>query len=129
MKKNLGFTLVELMIVVVVIGILASIAYPSYVGFVTRGARGDAVAGVMQVANLQEQFYLDHRVFTSDMTLLGLAADPFVVENNLYQVDAVLANGGYTVTATAIGIQATRDTECNTISITSAGAKTPSGCW
>jgi type IV pilus assembly protein PilE len=129
MIQNKGFTLIEVMVVVVIIGVIASIAYPSYVGFITRGARGDAVAGVMQVANLQEQFYLDHRAFTADMNLLGLGADPFKVENKLYEVDAVLANGGYTVTATAIGVQATRDTECKTISITSAGAKTPSGCW
>ena len=124
-----GFTLIEVMITVVIVGILASIAYPSYTQFVAKGARGDGLAGVMHVANLQEQYYLDHRSFTTDMTKLGLTADPWVVENAYYKVDTTLSGGDYTVTATAVGVQASRDSACATISLTSAGSKTPTECW
>jgi type IV pilus assembly protein PilE len=129
MGRSKGFTLVELMIVVVIMGVLSAVIYPSYVEYVARGARGDALSGIMRVANLQEQYYLDHRSFETDMTKLGLAADPFIVDNKLYQVDSTVVGGNYTVTATAVGIQASRDAVCKTISLTSAGAKTPSECW
>ncbi|WP_372943690.1 type IV pilin protein, partial [Shewanella sp.] len=100
MIKQQGFTLIEVMITVVIVGILASIAYPSYTQFVAKGARGDGLAGVMHVANLQEQYYLDHRSFTTDMTKLGLSADPWIVENTYYKVDTTLSGDDYTVTAT-----------------------------
>jgi type IV pilus assembly protein PilE len=129
MINQKGFTLIEVMITVVIVGILASIAYPSYTQFVAKGARGDGLAGVMHVANLQEQYYLDHRSFATDMTKLGLKADPWIVENTYYKVDTTLSGDDYTVTATAVGVQATRDTACATISLTSTGAKSPTECW
>lgn len=129
MIKQQGFTLIEVMITVVIVGILASIAYPSYTQFVAKGARGDGLAGVMHVANLQEQYYLDHRSFTTDMTKLGLSADPWVVENTYYKVDTTLSGDDFTVTATAVGVQATRDSTCAAISLTSTGTKSPTECW
>ena len=127
--KNVGFTLIEVMITVVIVGILASIAYPNYTQFVAKGARADGLAGVMHVANLQEQYYLDHRSFATDMKKLGLNQDPWVVENNYYEVDPTLSGDDYTVTATAVGVQATRDAACATISLTSTGTKSPTECW
>jgi type IV pilus assembly protein PilE len=117
------------MITVVIVGILASIAYPSYIQFVTKGARADGLAGVMHVANLQEQYYLDQRSFTTDMKKLGLKEDPWIVDNTYYKIDTTLSGGDYTVTATAVGVQAARDTVCATISLTSVGSKSPTECW
>ncbi|MGE6434220.1 type IV pilin protein [Shewanella baltica] len=129
MKESKGFTLIEIMIVMVIMGILASIAYPSYTAYVAKGARGDGLAAVMRIANLQEQFYLDNREYTADMVKLGLKVDPFVVENQLYKVDSSVSSGSFTVTATAQGIQASRDAPCVTISMNSIGEKTPKECW
>ena len=129
MKYPQGFTLIEVMITVVIVGILAAIAYPNYTQFVAKGARADGLAGVMHVANLQEQYYLDHRSFATDMKKLGLKEDPWVVENNYYKVDTTLSGDNYTVTATAVGVQATRDSACATISLTSTGTKSPKECW
>ena len=124
-----GFTLIEVMIAVVIVGILASIAYPSYVQYVTKSARSEGVAAVMRVANLQEQYYLDNRSYTADMTKLGLSASPFITEHGHYSV-AAAGTTTTTVTATAIGIQASRDTTCGTITLTDAGVKGPSEeCW
>ena len=58
-KNNHGFTLIELMIVVAIIGLLASIAYPSYQEYVRRGARAEARAAIMQMAQLQERYFTD----------------------------------------------------------------------
>ncbi|WP_394494131.1 type IV pilin protein [Shewanella sp. ENK2] len=130
MKIRNGFTLIEVMIAVVIIGILSSIAYPSYTQFVAKGARADGLAGLMDVANRQEQFYLDNRKYTADMTKLGLNADPWVVDNNYYQIDSVVVNNtSFTLTASAKGSQITRDPNCVSITLTDTGIRLPKECW
>jgi type IV pilus assembly protein PilE len=128
MINQKGFTLIEVMITVIV-GILAAIAYPNYTQFVAKGARADGLAGLMNVSNRQEQYYLDHRSFATDMTKLGLSTDPWIVDNTYYEIDTTLSVDGYTVTATAVGVQATRDAVCAAITLTSVGAKSPTECW
>lgn len=128
--KSRGFTLIEVMIVVAIVGILAAIAYPSYIDYITKSARSEGIAAVMRVANLQEQYYLDNRVYTEKMSELGLGSnDTFKTENKHYIVSST---GGPTfiITATAEEPQKSRETVCKTISITSAGVKGPSAeCW
>ncbi|WP_076542951.1 type IV pilin protein [Shewanella sp. UCD-KL21] len=129
MHKQQGFTLIEVMITVVIVGILASIAYPSYTSFITKSGRSEGVAAVMRVANLQEQFYFDNRAYATDMTKLGLGANPFISESGYYSV-ASTGTDNFTITATAKGRQATLDSTCTTITLTSAGVKGPSSeCW
>ncbi|WP_394129758.1 type IV pilin protein [Shewanella maritima] len=129
MHKPHGFTLIELMITVVIVGILASIAYPSYTSFIMKSGRSEGVAAVMRVANLQEQFYFDNRTYATDMTELGLSADPFISESGFYSI-ASTGSSNFTITATAKGRQATLDSTCTTITLTSAGVKGPvSECW
>lgn len=129
MKNKTGFTLIEVMITVIIIGILASIAYPSYVDYVAKGARADGLAGLLAVANRQEQYYLDNRAYATDMTKLGLNADPWVVDNTFYAIDATITAGVLTITATAKGAQATRDSGCASITLTDSGVKSPEECW
>lgn len=129
MQKVKGFTLIELMITVAIVGILASIAYPSYIDYITKSGRSEGVAAVMRVANLQEQFYLDNRSYTTDLTALGLDASPLVTEHGHYSV-ASAGTTTFTITATAKGSQASRDSTCATITLTHAGVKGPSKeCW
>lgn len=128
MRITKGFTLIELMLTVAIIGILAAIAYPSYIEYITKSGRSEGVAAVLKVANLQEQYYLDNRAYATDMTKFGLA-NPFVTEHGYYSVDSA-GTSSFTITATAKGSQASRDSTCATITMTSAGVKGPSAeCW
>ncbi len=131
--RQQGFTLIELMIVVVIVGILASIAYPSYRDSVRRANRSEGKALLVDAANRQERFFSNNNSYTLDMTALGYAADPAISENQYYSVDAAalpVASGGtgniatsFLLSATAQGGQAT-DTQCAVMSIDNLGRKT-----
>jgi type IV pilus assembly protein PilE len=132
-----GVTLIELMIVIVVIGILASIAVPSYRNYVTRAQRTDAMSALLRVAAAQEKFYLQNNTYASTALLddappAGLGING--TENGWYTLAITGADltRAFTVTATPVGggAQAT-DTHCASFSLTSAGAKsaTNSDCW
>lgn len=125
-----GFTLIELMIVVAIIGILAAVAYPSYVDHVTRSNRSEGQRELTLLANLQEQLMVDSRAYTTDMKALGMATDPFITESGFYSIDAVVNGSTFVLTATALGTQYSNDSTCRTLTISDTGAKTPtSGCW
>jgi len=125
-----GFTLIELLIAVAIVGIISSIAYPSYSDFVVRSNRSEAQRELLRIANLQEQLFVDRRVYTEDMTVLGLTADPFITDSENYSIDAEVTGSTFVLTATALGNQKTKDTACETLSVTDTGLKSPSGtCW
>lgn len=137
-KNQAGFTLIELMITVAIIGILASVAYPSYTQYVIKSNRATAEAFTLAVASKQEQYMLDARMYAADMTTLGYSSIPSEVSKN-YSVTVSANNAAtpptYTVTATPTGTQASRDTKCATLTINQAGTKGESGtgsvadCW
>ena len=126
------------MITVAIVGVLASLAYPSYAQYIVRSNRSSAVSFVMNLASKQEQYNLDARQYTNQLSLLGAASIPTEVSNN-YNVtvtaDNTVAPPTYSITATPTGTQLARDTLCGTLSINQTGLKTISGtsavnkCW
>ncbi|WP_354623359.1 type IV pilin protein [Psychromonas sp. MME2] len=134
MKKS-GFTLIELLISIAIIAILAGVAYPSYMQHVLKSKRSEAQSALVDIANRQEMYYLDHHQYATNLaTDLGLSANPFITDNGYYRIvtSSAKATVDFTLTATAIGTQAA-DSECATLTITQSLAKSAStggdACW
>lgn len=126
-----GFSLIEVLIALVILGIVAAIGYPSYQNYVRESRRAEGRNLLLEAANREERFFADNNTYTNDMTQLGYGADPAVSEHNYYSLDAVSTATSYTLTVTAQGVQAV-DTDCATLSLTSTGSKTATGggsCW
>ena len=126
-----GFTLIELMIVVAIVGILAAVAYPSYTQYVVKANRSAAQTFMLEVASKQERYLLDARSY-GDFAALGMSI-PTSVSKNYDPVTATVSGPppGYTISATAKTgtAQAARDAACTPLTINQTGAKLPAGCW
>ena len=92
-KKSAGFTLIELMIVVAIIGIIAAIAYPSYQDQVRKSKRTDGHSKIMDAMARQERYYSENNTYTDDMTDLGYDADPVDSDEGHYKIDGAACAG------------------------------------
>lgn len=144
MNYNKGFTLIELLIVVIIAGTLFFVGLPAYQNSVLKSNRVVGKGILAEVSSRQEQYFINHKTYTDDLTNLGYVSDPFYVDdqadaysslgNRIYQIDLGLASLVYTVTATPRNRQA-KDTQCGTFSLTSRGVKSVTGgsgvseCW
>jgi len=131
--KALGFTLIELMIVVAVVAILAAIAYPSYQNYILKSQRADAHDALLRIQLEQERWRANNPAYTGDLSDLGLTAES---DDGHYQLAISNESGSsFTATATAQGRQA-NDSNCQSITLTVTGGSadrdgTPGGddCW
>lgn len=134
-NKNQGFTLIELMIVVAIIGILSAIAYPNYTRYVQESKRTDATVAIMSAAQSQEKYYSQNLKYAFSRADLGISASS---ENDLYTITisgtesdgttACTATStsctSYTITATAkSGTSQYHDTDCRKMTYTNIGVK------
>lgn len=132
--RALGFTLIELMIVVAVIAILAAIAFPAYQDQIRKTRRTEAKAALQEVMNRQERFFTTNNTYTDDMTDLGYGSDPFDTPDAWYSVDGTACGGGIAecVALTATAQNGQEDDPCENFTLNSQGARTVSGtgdCW
>ena len=124
-RRVRGFSLLELMTVLVIVGVLAAIAWPSYQNYVIRGNRSAAQSFMMTVASRQEQYLLSNRSYAGSTAALSLTPPPET--NGRYTFNVTNPGGAttYLVTATAIGNQVSD----GNLTLSSDGTKTPADKW
>lgn len=128
MKTYQGFSLLELMIAVAIVGILALLAYPMYQGHMRRARRSDAKTTLLNLANqLEEQYTLQNSYKGASLSHLG---QPTLIAHGHYRLELTdLANNNYLLKAIPAGSQI-KD-ECGTLAIDAYGRRVAKqqGCW
>lgn len=126
MKK--GFSLIELMIVVVIVGILAAVAYPSYLSYITKSRRSDGQAALLDLANRMERYFSENHTYatatigTSSATtdVLSSATSP----EGWYTLSIPTKTAfAFTIQATPQNAQGTEDTSCQSLTLNNLGQK------
>ena len=136
-----GFSLIELMIVIVILGVLMAIAIPNYNGYLERTRRTDARGALLEIASAQERIYFERNQYTSAIADVWNYQEAGASVSNEGHYTLTVELGGadnddpnrFTATATARNKQ-TGDADCATFSLDETGLKAatgddPSGCW
>lgn len=131
--KHRGFTLIELMVVVAILTILASIAYPAYQRYVLRSHRAEGQALLNEAAARQERFYTQNNSFASSAEALNMSSTVASLQYYSFTISNVTATS-YTLTATAKGSQM-GDKQCLSLTVDQSGNRGNTGsgtgttCW
>jgi type IV pilus assembly protein PilE len=138
-SNNKGFTLIELMIVIAILGVIAAIALPSFLEQIRKARRSDAKQALFDVAAKLEQYYQDNKGYptASNMALLGYGGATFTSLEEYYtisfKVDPTVTT--YTIQAVpVVGKGQDEDAYCTSFTLTHLGEKTATGtlgdnCW
>lgn len=140
-----GFSLIELMVVVAIIAIIAAFAYPSYMNYVVNTKRTAGTSALLQIADRQQQFFMDNKRYANDLTLLGFPANPLVLNDQgnstgagdtaaVYTVSlSNVTATTYTITAAPLNQMAKHDTDCGSLVLDQRGTQSASSgatdCW
>jgi type IV pilus assembly protein PilE len=141
-----GFTLTELMIVVVIVTILALIAIPSYNAQIRQSRRTEARTAVLELASREEKYFSTANSYSTDPTQLGYSATAGAMfpqsTGEYYQINVTVPDPSWTGTGPSYVITATpatgspqySDTQCTSFSVTQTGVETATGtlgdaCW
>lgn len=129
-RPQRGFTLIELMIVVAVVGILSAVAYPSYTEYVRKGHRAEARAGLLQAAQWMERAATATGTYPS-----ALPANLQTVPGDRYTISTSGDDASFTLTAAPKGSAQSGD-KCGSFTLTHTGAQdltdntaTVAECW
>lgn len=126
--RSRGFTLLELVIAMAVVGILAAIAYPAYTSQLIKGHRASAQSYLLDVAQHEQQYLLDNRSYATTAAALNMSTPSDVSPYYTVQIAApVVTPPTFTITATPIA--GTMQASDVTLSVTDANVKSPAGYW
>jgi type IV pilus assembly protein PilE len=147
-----GFTLIELMMTIVVLGILIAVALPGYRNYVLKANRAVAKGKLLELGTRQEQYFGDNKIYSNTLDVfLGLGTTnarvdanynwvPVASTDGIYQLSVVTAAVGgvnhmaYTLTATPVNSQGDDSGKCATLTLTNTGQRGATGslgmdCW
>jgi type IV pilus assembly protein PilE len=131
-ERSHGFTLIEVMIVVAIIGILTTIAYPSYSEYLAKGNRADARASLLEAAQYMERQYSAQSQYQSALPVrLQVSPAGSTAGQNRYSLTVTATVSAYTLTAVPV-----RADRCGSLTLTNTGVKARTGtalsnaeCW
>ncbi|CAI8981608.1 MULTISPECIES: type IV pilin protein [Pseudomonas] len=129
-RSNRGFTLIEIMIVIAIIGIVITIGYPSLTEYVKKGRRADVVSNLSEQAQILERFYSKNNVYTG---VTGLSTG-----NDFYTITPTITDQTFLLTATRKTGTAMATDKCGDFTLTNTGVRsmnnattglTTKDCW
>lgn len=129
-RSNRGFTLIEIMIVIAIIGIVMTIGYPSLTEYVKKGRRAEVAGLLSEQAQILERYYSKNGVYTN---ATGLSAG-----NDFYTITPTLADQTFLLTAARKSGSAMATDKCGDFTITNTGVRsmvsatsglTTKDCW
>ncbi|QZD70427.1 type IV pilin protein [Pseudomonas sp. 3-2] len=129
-RSNRGFTLIEIMIVIAIIGIVITIGYPSLTEYVKKGRRADMVSTLSEQAQILERFYSKNNVYTG---VTGLSTG-----NDFYTITPTITDQTFLLTATRKTGTAMATDKCGDFTLTNTGVRsmnnattglTTKDCW
>jgi type IV pilus assembly protein PilE len=132
-KYSSGFTLMELMIVVAIIGILVGVALPAYQDYGRRASRGEGRAHLLDTAAILERYYSDNNVYATAANTFAPTTVQTTTETGKYTITITTAGTfqTYTLTATPSAV----DPDCGNLTLASTGTRGVTGtdsvnnCW
>ncbi len=125
-KATLGFTLIELMIVVAIIGVLAAIAYPNYTQYVERARRKDAVAVMLEATQFVERYFTERRTYVGAGAALPSALTKAPREGTAFYAISIPSATATTFTVDAAATGGYTPVKCGTLSVTNLSVRSVS---
>ncbi len=140
MPLSRGFSLIELLVVLGMVGILLAVALPAYQSSVIKSRRSDAMAALVDVASRQERWRFSHNRYSNDLRALGYADDPLMTDGGHYRLsvdacpDATLATCFLLTAIPVPGSSQAADTRCASLTLDARGSRQatgsdPASCW